>query len=183
MTLLCDDDEYCNGNGVCAIRENYFVCECSEGGYILPQPWNWSRIIFWCSLIHMVYLDGLYRIHIWHSWSMRVGGGWGVSKVVATFNHVGRSFNLFMATPGDVWIIPSFRIWDYVLHVEHVLCVITNCDQHQCVIPSPLSIGLQALLEENTTRKLLSLSLDLFFKIMLFQVAFLIFFSIAVFSP
>ena len=40
-----------------------------------------------------------------------------------------------------------------------------------------------ALLEESTTGKLLSLSLDMFFKILLFQVAFLIFFSIAIFSP
>ena len=64
------------------------------------------------------------------------------SKVVATFSHVGGSFNLFLATTGDVWIIPSFRIWDYVLHVEHVSCVITNCGQHQCVIPFPLSIAL-----------------------------------------
>ena len=38
-----------------------------------------------------------------------VGVG-GFSKVVATFNHVGGSFNLFLATTGDVWIIPSFRI-------------------------------------------------------------------------
>ena len=82
----------------------------------------------------------------------------------------------------DVWIIPSFRIWDYVLLVEHVSCVITNCGQHQWVIPSPLSIALQALLGENTTRKLLSLSLDFIFKILLFQVTFLIFFSIAIFS-
>ena len=51
-----------------------------------------------------------------------VGRGWGFSKVVATFDHVGRSCNLFMATTGDVRIIPSFRIWDYVLHVEHIAC-------------------------------------------------------------
>ena len=104
-----------------------------------------------------------------------VGVG-GFSKVVPTFNHVGGSFNLFMATTGDVWIIPSFRIWDYVLHFEHVSCVITNGGQHQWVIPSPFSTALKALLEENITRKLLSLSLDLFFKILLFHVTFLIFF-------
>ena len=56
------------------------------------------------------------------------------SKMVATFNHVGGSFNLFIAT-GDIWIIPSFRIWGYV-HVEHISCVITNCGQHQWAIPS-----------------------------------------------
>ena len=83
--------------------------------------------------------------------------------------NVGGSFNLFMATTGDVWIIPCFRIWNYVLHVDHVSCVIMNCGQHQWVIPSPLSIALQALLEENTTRKVISLSLDLFFKILLFN--------------
>ena len=109
-----------------------------------------------------------------------VGVG-GFSKVVATFRHVDGSFNLFMATTRDVWIIPSFRIWDYVLHVVHISCVITNCGQHQWVIPSPLSTVLKALLEENTTRKLLSLSLDLFFKSFLFQVTFLIFFSVAIF--
>ena len=115
----------------------------------------------------------------WPSWVV-VGG---FSKVVATFSRVGGSFNLFMATTGDVWIIPSFRIWDYVLHVEHVSCVITNCGQHQWVIHSLLSIALWALLEENTAKKLLFLSPDLLFKISLFQVAFLIFFSVAIFSP
>ena len=42
------------------------------------------------------------------------------------------------------------------------------------------SLGLAG---EKITRKLLSLSLDLFFKILLFQVTFLIFFSTAIFSP
>ena len=70
-----------------------------------------------------------------------VGVG-GFSKVVATFNHVGGSINLFMATIWDVWIIPSFQIWDYVLHVEYVSCVVMNCGQHQWVIPSPLNISL-----------------------------------------
>ena len=42
-----------------------------------------------------------------------VGGVRGFSKVVATFNHVcGPSI---------------FRIWGYVLHFEHISCVITNC--------------------------------------------------------
>ena len=99
------------------------------------------------------------------------------------FNHVGGSFKLFMATTVDVWMIPSFRIWDYTLHVEHISCVIMNCGQHQWAIPSLFLIALEALLEENITRNLLSPSLDLFFKILLFQVAFLIFFSLAVFYP
>ena len=115
----------------------------------------------------------------YHMW-VWVGG---FSKVVATFNHVVWSFDLLMATTRDVWIIPSFRIWCYVLYVEHISCVITNCGQHQWTNPSLFSIALEALLEENITRKLLSLSLDLFFKILLFQVTFLIFFSIAVLSP
>ena len=47
--------------------------------------------------------------------------GWrSIYWVVVTFNYVGGSFNMFLAITGYVWIIPSFRICDYVLHVEHV---------------------------------------------------------------
>ena len=84
-------------------------------------------------------------------------------------------------TTWDVWIIPSFQIWGYMLHVEHVSCVITNHGQHQWVIPSPSLNSSLCMLEENVIRKLLSLSLELFFKILLFQVAFLIFFFKAIF--
>ena len=35
---------------------------------------------------------------------------WGL-EASTTFNHLGGSCNLFMATTGDVWIIPSFLIW------------------------------------------------------------------------
>ena len=37
-----------------------------------------------------------------------------------------------------VWIIPSFWIWNYMLHVLHVMM---NYGQHQWVIPPPFSIG------------------------------------------
>ena len=50
-----------------------------------------------------IYLPMIFRV-------MWVGVG-GFSKVVVTFNHVGGSFTLFMANTGDVWVIPSFRIW------------------------------------------------------------------------
>ena len=69
--------------------------------------------------------------------------GWrSISWVVATFNHVGGPFNLSMAATGDVWIIPSFRIWGYVLHVEHISYVVTNCGQLHWAIPSLFSIAL-----------------------------------------
>ena len=96
-------------------------------------------------------LDEMTTISQW------VGVG-GFSKVVATFNHVGRSFNIFMATTGGVFVSPSFRIWGYVLYVEHISCVITNCGQHQWAIPSLFSIAHDAFMEENITRKLPSLS-------------------------
>ena len=63
------------------------------------------------------------------------------------------------------------------LHVEHISCVIMNCGQHQWVIPSPLNSSL-SLTGGNIIRKLLFLFLNLFFKILLIQVTFLIFFSI-----
>ena len=54
-------------------------------------------------------------------------GGWGLGAFLrSTFKHVGRSFNLFMASTRDVWKIPSFWIWCYVLHVEHISCFITG---------------------------------------------------------
>ena len=114
-------------------------------------------ISHWLSPHHTIPFIIIRSPHFYFLW---VGVG-GFSKVVATFNHVGGFFNLFMATTGDVWLTPSFRI---VLHVEHISCVITNCGQHQWVTPSPLSIVLQALLEENTTREL-SLSLDFLSKL------------------
>ena len=49
--------------------------------------------------------------------SLWMGVG-GFSKVVSTFNQVGGSFNLFMATTEDVWIIPSFRLRDYMLQLS-----------------------------------------------------------------
>ena len=46
------------------------------------------------------------------------------------------SLNVLSATTRDVWIIPSFQIYGYVLNVEHISCVIMNCHGHQWVIPS-----------------------------------------------
>ena len=72
---------------------------------------------------------------------MWVGVG-DFSKVVTTFNHVGGSLNRFSATTKDVWIIPCFWIWGYVLHVEHDSGVIMNCGQHEWIIPSLFSVAL-----------------------------------------
>ena len=87
-----------------------------------------------------------------------------------------------MATTGDVWIIPSFSnsglcaaCWAHFMY-HHELWPTS--------VSHPFSfINSSVLLEENITRKLLSLPLELFFKILLFQVTFNILFSIAIFSP
>ena len=68
-------------------------------------------------------------------------------------------------------------IWGHVLHVEHVSCVITNFGLH------PFSLNSSLGLAGKHYQKITSLSLDLFFKVLLFQVAFLIFFSFTIFSP
>ena len=118
------------------------------------------------------YLLHVFKHHLLiTSYSVNWVGVGGFSKMVATFNHVGGSFNLFMATTGDVWIIPSFRIWDYacLLSMFHVLSwIVANISESSLL----LSVG-----------KLLSLSIDLFFEILLFQLTFLIFFSFAISSP
>ena len=95
-----------------------------------------------------------------------------------------------------LWIIPSVWIWGYVLHVEHISCVIiAACLAHfMChfelwptSVSHPFSSLNSPLLNrpfwrKNITRILPSLSSDLSFKILLFQVAFLIFFSIVILS-
>ena len=72
---------------------------------------------------------------------------------------------------------------------SHIICiwhfVPVPCIMWPTSVANPfsLSIALLVLLEENITRKLLSLSLELFFKMLLFQVTFLIFFCSPVLSP
>ena len=46
-------------------------------------------------------LQDIFNIEHYLKWYWWVGVG-GFSKVVATFNHVGGSFNIFMTTKGDV---------------------------------------------------------------------------------
>ena len=94
-------------------------------------------------------------------------------------SYVGWSFNLFMATTGDVWIIRSFQIWDHVMHIEYVSCIITNCGQHQWMIPSPLSIALYPL---QCYQKITIPAFRILLEILIFQVAFLIFLFITIFS-
>ena len=107
----------------------------------------------------MIFLDGVTAL-ILQGFQISprnfVGGGLGsFSKVVVTFDHVGRPFIFSSTNTGDVWIIPSFQIWGYVLHVEYVSCVITNCGQHHWVIPSPLNSFI-VLIGGKHYRKLLS---------------------------
>ena len=58
------------------------------------------------------------------------------SKVVATFSRVGHSFTLFKCHHCGCLNHPIFPVLGFVLHIEHVSCVITNCGQQQWVIPS-----------------------------------------------
>ena len=84
-------------------RSHYFLWRENTCG------WSNQQVSIWAPF---QYKDCLSR----HRWV----GVEGFSLVVATFNHVGESFNLFMANTGGVWIIPSFLIWGYVLSVEHI---------------------------------------------------------------
>ena len=74
-------------------------------------------------------------------------GGWGLFLSWWSPSTMWAGPLILLHNCRDVWIIPSFRIRDYILHAEHAPCVITNCGQHQWVIPSPLSIPLLGLAE------------------------------------
>ena len=109
--------------------------------------------------------------------------GWRfISWLAATSNHLGGSFNLLMAATGCLNnpIFSNLGLWAACW--AHFMCYHklwpTSVSHPFSFLNS--SLGLTG---ENITRKLLSLSLDLFFKILLLQVAFLIFFSTTIFSP
>ena len=133
------------------VKHNHYVTPRQR--ILLPTGWfkmsvfPSTRLVLFLKTVHLeksfCRRDDPTPVFMSLSW---IKGGWGLgaSKVVATFNHVGGSFNLFMVTTGDVWIIPSFRICYYVLHVVCADCWARfMCGQHQCVIPSPLSIDLR----------------------------------------
>ena len=94
------------------------------------------------------------------------------SKPVVTCNHVGGSFNFFKYQHWGCLNNTIFQILDYVLHAEHISCVIMNCCQQQWFITFLFLMALGGLAVEK------SLS---FVRKMLFQVAFLMFFSIAIY--
>ena len=87
--------------------------------------------------------------------------------VVVTFSHVGGSFYLLNYHHREYLIIQSIQIVGCVLHVNNVSCAITNCGQRLQFSSTNSSLSLA---EKNIIKKWLFLSLDLFFKILLFQV-------------
>ena len=111
------------------------------------------------------------------------------SKVVLTFNYLARSFNLFnYHYAGCVNNHIYFRIWGYVLHVEHVSCAITNCGKHQWVPPSSLSSIVNNSLGLAGGKHYQKINIPVIrfvLKKLICLVAFLIhvFFSIAIYSP
>ena len=110
-----------------------------------------TRLWMWLAF-HIISLT---RWWMWRiSTSFHVGSGWGLFHSWLSHSTTGVGPLIFSrTTTGDVWIIPSFRVWGYVLHIEHLQFVITNWDEHQSVIFSLLLIVLYALLDENITRE------------------------------
>ena len=106
--------------GFIAVTTRQHCNYCIFRGY--PAKWPYLSCV---SMAGRALLAGYPRLY-----TKGVGRVGGFSKLLATFSHVGGSFNLFMATTVGVWIIPSFRILGFVLHVEHISCVIRNCGQH-----------------------------------------------------
>ena len=81
-------------------------------------------------------------------------------------------FLLFTATTRHIWTFPSFLIWGYALLVEHISCVITNYGEHN---QHPLGLA-----GGTSPENILSLYFELSSKILLFQVALLIFSAIPI---
>ena len=132
--------------------------------------------------IDSIYPLEIYSIFHTNIYSFCVGGGWG----------------LFLRwwSPSTMWAGPLIFLYNHRECVNNPIfsnlrlcaacwtCFMCNNELWPTLVSHPFSslIALDLLLEEKITKKLLSLSLGLFFKILLFQVAFLIFISIAIFS-
>ena len=112
---------------------------------------------------------------------VRIGG---FSKVVAIFNHVSGSFNIFMATTGDVWI--TLRIFSNLglcaACWAHFMC-------HHKFWPTSVSHPFSSLNSSlgyargKHCRKITIPIFKLVLQNLLFQVVYFILFSIAIFSP
>ena len=129
-------------------------------------------------------MDSMYILGVYPS-ALRAGSGLGLgsSKVVVTFNHVGGSFDLFKYHHQGCLNNPIFLNLGFCAACRARFICCHKLWPTSVSYPFSSLNSFQAMLEENVTRKFLSPSLDLFFKFLLFQVAFFIFFSIAVFSP
>ena len=75
-----------------------------------------------------------------------VGGGWGLFWAGAHLQPCGRVLWSFYGHLRECLNDPIFSNLGYGLCVEHILCVITNCDQHQSAISYLFSIAFGALL-------------------------------------
>ena len=148
IATMCDAHTYHMQSFWVIIKLDILVIMCKywmEYTVLHSQKWAGHRLFSKALIIHK--FDIKISIILCSPLQVR---GWVVGDffmVVDTFNHVGGSFSLFMATTRDFWIIPSFQIWGYVLHVELISCI-TNSGQHHWAIPSLFSITLEALLRE-----------------------------------
>ena len=83
----------------------------------------YGPVSFWMSFIHC-YLNlnhvskrGPWMLVDLYCFNSSIDGDLGsFSMVVATFNHVGRSFYLFKCHHGDIWIIPALRSYMLLLY-------------------------------------------------------------------
>ena len=142
------------------------------------------------AILHTLYLYMMrYVSNIAELWTIPVlhGQAWvgvvGFSKVVAAFNHVGGSFNLFMATTGEIWIIQSFWIGYYVLRVENVSSpIVANISESSFLLsPYILRLCWRKTLPENYYPYLLTCSSFFFYSRLLSWCLVSLFFSFTLF--
>ena len=100
---------------------------------------------------------------------MWVGGG-VFSKAVVSLNHVGGSSNLCKYHHQECLNNSMFS--NLGLCAACWTCFMCHHELWPTWVSHPFSIATEVLLEENITRKLLSLSLDMFFKILFSQVPY-----------
>ena len=146
-----------------------FVSDYISFTFMLDMVYAWPYFIY----IHVGYGLCLTIFHLHSCWI------WFCVWPYFIYIHVGYGF--VSDHISFTFMLDMVYVWHYsiCIHIGYRLCIAML---HMHSYQVGFMTGHTSLLGGNITRKLLSLSLDLFFKILLFRVTFLIFFATAIFS-
>ena len=126
-----------------------------------------NGLVIWLSslagrIVHIISMQDIYHNFLCNRWFSRLAKILDCKDCYFPYHISCLTLDLFCASL-------SATSWGYLLHVEHMSCVITNCVRHQWIIPSFLnaSLGLTGMRIKCYQKIIILIFRDLFFKILL----------------